>query len=186
MMAALEDCKSLVPDPERAPLIARAFEDLATGRFTKQEVIARMTEAGSRMRRGLVLSPQSFGHRVRNSIYVLAMATMEGHDLEGRALQRLLRRTRRRPIDIAFAAGGRPQCAEQASCSRQRSRRASHQTPNVSGCCSYWLVSNIGHWEGRRYMATGSERDQSGVSSGGAVAAALQRRNFTNEIVKKW
>src|SRR4051794_23600290 len=70
MMAALEDCKSLVPDPERAPLIARAFEDLATGRFTKQEVIARMTEAGSRMRRGLVLSPQSFGHMVRNSIYV--------------------------------------------------------------------------------------------------------------------
>jgi site-specific DNA recombinase len=48
--------KSLVPDPERAPLIARAFEDLATGRFTKQEVIARMTEAGLRTRRGLVLS----------------------------------------------------------------------------------------------------------------------------------
>ena len=62
--------KSLVPDPERAPLIARAFEDLATGRFTKQEVIARMTEAGLRTRRGLVLSPQSFGQMVRNSIYV--------------------------------------------------------------------------------------------------------------------
>ena len=39
--------KSLVADPERAPLIARAFEELATGRFTKQEVIARMTEAGN-------------------------------------------------------------------------------------------------------------------------------------------
>src|SRR5258707_1825823 len=62
--------KSLVPDPERASLIARAFEDLATGRFTKQEVIARMTEAGLRTRRGLVLSPQSFGKMVRNSIYV--------------------------------------------------------------------------------------------------------------------
>jgi site-specific DNA recombinase len=49
--------KSLVPDPERAPVIARAFEELATGRFTKQEVIARMTEAGLRTRRGLVLSP---------------------------------------------------------------------------------------------------------------------------------
>jgi hypothetical protein len=59
-----------VPDPERAPLIARAFEELATGRFTKQEVIARMTEAGLRTRRGLVLSPQSFGQMVRNSIYV--------------------------------------------------------------------------------------------------------------------
>jgi site-specific DNA recombinase len=62
--------KSLVPDPERAPLIARAFEELATGRFTKQEVIARMTEAGLRTRRGLVFSPQSFGQMVRNSIYV--------------------------------------------------------------------------------------------------------------------
>ena len=62
--------KSLVPDPERAPLIARAFEELATGRFTKQEVIARVTEAGLRTRRGLVLSPQSFGQMVRNSIYV--------------------------------------------------------------------------------------------------------------------
>jgi hypothetical protein len=62
--------KSLVPDPERAPLIARAFEELATGRFTKQEVIARMSEAGLRTRRGLVLSPQSFGQMVRNSIYI--------------------------------------------------------------------------------------------------------------------
>jgi len=48
-----------VPDPERAPLIARALQEFATGRFTKQEVIARMTEAGLRTRRGLVLSPQS-------------------------------------------------------------------------------------------------------------------------------
>ena len=62
--------KSLVPDPERAPLIAHAFEELATGRFTKQEVIARMTEAGLRTRRGLVLSPQSFGQIMRKSIYV--------------------------------------------------------------------------------------------------------------------
>ena len=61
---------SLVLDPERAPLIRRAFEELATGRFTKQEVIARVTEAGLRTRRGLVLSPQSFGQMMRNSIYV--------------------------------------------------------------------------------------------------------------------
>jgi recombinase len=61
---------AIIGDPERAPFIARAFEELATGRFTKQEVIARMTEAGLRTRRGLVLSPQSFGQIVRNSIYV--------------------------------------------------------------------------------------------------------------------
>jgi hypothetical protein len=58
--------KSLVPDREWAKLIARAFEELATGRFTKQEVSARMTEAGLRTRRGLMLSPQSFGQMVRN------------------------------------------------------------------------------------------------------------------------
>jgi site-specific DNA recombinase len=60
---------SLVHDPERAPLVKRAFEDLATGQFTKQEVIARATEAGLRSRKGLKLSPQSFGQMMRNPIY---------------------------------------------------------------------------------------------------------------------
>ena len=54
--------KSLVLDPERASLVREMFEDYATGRFTKQEVLARTTESGLRTRRGLVLSPQSFGH----------------------------------------------------------------------------------------------------------------------------
>jgi len=62
--------KSLIPDPERAPLVKQAFEDFATGRFTKQEVLARVTELGLRTRRGLVLSPQSFGQMLRNSIYI--------------------------------------------------------------------------------------------------------------------
>jgi site-specific DNA recombinase len=62
--------RSLAHDPERAPLLKRAFEDLATGRYTKQEVIARATEAGLRSRKGLALSPQSFGHMMRNSIYM--------------------------------------------------------------------------------------------------------------------
>ena len=29
--------KSLMPDPERAPLVRRAFEEYATGRFTKEQ-----------------------------------------------------------------------------------------------------------------------------------------------------
>src|ERR671925_1602931 len=62
--------KSLVHDPDRAELLKRAFEDLATGRYTKQEVIARVTEAGLRSRKGLPLSPQSFGQMMRNPIYV--------------------------------------------------------------------------------------------------------------------
>jgi hypothetical protein len=62
--------KSLVRDPDRAELMKRAFEDLATGRYTKQEVIARATAAGLRSRKGLTLSPQSFGQLMRNPIYI--------------------------------------------------------------------------------------------------------------------
>ncbi len=61
---------SLVHDPERGPLVRRAFEDLAAGQYTKQEVIARATEAGLRSRKGLALSPQSFGQMMRNPIYI--------------------------------------------------------------------------------------------------------------------
>ncbi len=62
--------KSLVHDPDRAELVKQAFEDLATGRYTKQEVIARATAAGLRSRKGLTLSPQSFGQMMRNPIYI--------------------------------------------------------------------------------------------------------------------
>ncbi len=62
--------KSLVPDPNRAPPVKQMFEDFATGGFTKQEVLARVTERGLRTRRGLVLSPQSFGQMLRNTIYI--------------------------------------------------------------------------------------------------------------------
>jgi site-specific DNA recombinase len=62
--------KTLIPDPERAPLVQQMFEDYASGRFTKQEVLARITERGLRTRRGLVLSPQSFGKMLRNQIYI--------------------------------------------------------------------------------------------------------------------
>jgi DNA invertase Pin-like site-specific DNA recombinase len=60
---------SLVHDPERGSLVRQAFEDLATGQFTKQEVIARVTVAGLRSRKGLTISPQSFGQMMRNPIY---------------------------------------------------------------------------------------------------------------------
>jgi DNA invertase Pin-like site-specific DNA recombinase len=62
--------KSLLHDPDRAELVKRAFVDLATGRYTKQDVIARATEAGLRSRKGLTLSPQSFGQLMRNPIYI--------------------------------------------------------------------------------------------------------------------
>ena len=37
---------SLVHDPERGPLVKRAFEDLASGRFTMKEVVRRANELG--------------------------------------------------------------------------------------------------------------------------------------------
>ena len=40
--------KSLVPDPERAPLVKQMFEEYASGRFTKQQVLARITQRGLR------------------------------------------------------------------------------------------------------------------------------------------
>ena len=35
--------KSLMPDPERAPIVRRMFRDFATGRFTKQELLHEVT-----------------------------------------------------------------------------------------------------------------------------------------------
>jgi DNA invertase Pin-like site-specific DNA recombinase len=40
--------KSMILDPERAPLVRRAFQDFATGRFTKQEVRNNVTALGPR------------------------------------------------------------------------------------------------------------------------------------------
>jgi site-specific DNA recombinase len=61
---------SLLHDPDRAALVKQVFEDYASGRFTKQEVLARATASGLRTRRGLVLSPQSFGQMLKCSLYI--------------------------------------------------------------------------------------------------------------------
>ena len=61
---------SLVHDSVRGPLVKQAFEDLASGQFTAQEVIRRATDAGLRTRRDRPLSPQTFGNMLRNRIYI--------------------------------------------------------------------------------------------------------------------
>jgi DNA invertase Pin-like site-specific DNA recombinase len=43
---------SLIPDPERASLVRRAFQDFATGRFTKHEVRKAVNDLGLKTRRG--------------------------------------------------------------------------------------------------------------------------------------
>lgn len=62
--------KSLVEDPERAPLVRRAFEELATGRYTKQQVLAEVTRLGLRTRRGSKVSSQTFDALLENQLYI--------------------------------------------------------------------------------------------------------------------
>ena len=57
--------KSLVPTRNGRHSSNRCSRSTRRGRFTKQEVLARATEGGLRTRRGLVLSPQSFGQMLR-------------------------------------------------------------------------------------------------------------------------
>jgi hypothetical protein len=58
--------KSLMPDPERAPLVRRAFEEYATGRFTKQQLLKQSRAWGLTNRRGCPLTSQAIGVLLRN------------------------------------------------------------------------------------------------------------------------
>ena len=62
--------KSLMPDPERAPIVRRVFEQYATGRFTKQQMLQKATTWGLRNRRGQPLSSQGIGMLLRNQLYI--------------------------------------------------------------------------------------------------------------------
>ena len=61
--------KSLMPDPERAPLVRRAFEEYATGRFTKQQLLKQARAWGLTNRRGRPLTSQAIGVLLRNQLY---------------------------------------------------------------------------------------------------------------------
>ena len=62
--------KSLVPDPERAPLVRRAFQEFATGRFTKDEVRRNVISLGLKTRRGKPVPSQTFDAMLRNRAYI--------------------------------------------------------------------------------------------------------------------
>lgn len=62
--------KSLMADPKRAPLVRRAFEEYATGRFTKQQLLAQVSTWGLTNRRGKPLTSQAIGVLLRNQVYV--------------------------------------------------------------------------------------------------------------------
>ena len=61
--------KSLMPDPERAPIVRRVFEEYGTGRFTKQQVLEQSRAWGLTNRRGSPLTSQAIGVLLRNQLY---------------------------------------------------------------------------------------------------------------------
>jgi hypothetical protein len=61
--------KSLVHDPERAPLVRRAFQDYATGQYTKEQLLKRARMSGLTNRRGKPLTSQAIGMLLRNHLY---------------------------------------------------------------------------------------------------------------------
>src|SRR5438874_4734810 len=62
--------RSLIPDPERAHLVRRAFHDFATGRFTKHEVRKNVNALGLTTRRGKPVPSQTFDAMLRNRAYI--------------------------------------------------------------------------------------------------------------------
>jgi site-specific DNA recombinase len=61
--------RSLMHDPERAPLVRRAFEDYATGQYTKEQLLNRARTCGLTNRRGKPLTSQAIGMSLRNQLY---------------------------------------------------------------------------------------------------------------------
>jgi DNA invertase Pin-like site-specific DNA recombinase len=69
--------KSLVHDPERAPLVRRAFEEYATGHYTKEQLLKRARAWGLTNRRGKPLTSQAIGTLLRNQLYASIMDVPE-------------------------------------------------------------------------------------------------------------
>jgi hypothetical protein len=61
--------KSLIHDPQRGSLVRRAFEDYATGRFTKEQLLKQVRTWGLTNRRGRPLTSQAIGVLLRNQLY---------------------------------------------------------------------------------------------------------------------
>jgi Recombinase len=56
-------------DPERSPLVRRVFEEYATGRFTKEQLLQQAKGWGLTNRRGRPLTSQAIGMLLRNQLY---------------------------------------------------------------------------------------------------------------------
>src|SRR5262245_29890716 len=61
--------RSLVHDPERAALVQHAFQEYATGRFTKEHLLKHVRTWGLTNRRDKPLTSQAMGLLLRNQLY---------------------------------------------------------------------------------------------------------------------
>jgi site-specific DNA recombinase len=68
--APVDGTKNIVQDPDRAPLMRKAFELLATGSYTKESVLRQINAMGLRTEKGAELTPQSFSQYIKNPLYM--------------------------------------------------------------------------------------------------------------------
>jgi len=61
--------KGIIVDKERAPLIKKAFELVASGSYSSDGVLRTVTALGLRTPNNLVLPKQSFSKMLKNPIY---------------------------------------------------------------------------------------------------------------------
>lgn len=73
---------SIAPDPQRGPLIRRAFELVGSGLHTKREALRLVTNLGLRTLRARPVSPQTFQQMLRNPIYCGWLGVKSWGDLE--------------------------------------------------------------------------------------------------------
>jgi site-specific DNA recombinase len=80
------DCEApnLLPDPQRAPLIRRAFEEYADGSFQKSQVLEHVTSLGLKDIAGRPVIAQSFDKMLRNPVYTGLIVSSFGVRARGR------------------------------------------------------------------------------------------------------
>jgi len=66
---ATRDSANLMPDPDRAPLVRKAFELYGTGTLSRAEVLRQLANLGLTTHAGKRLTAQSFENLLRNPIY---------------------------------------------------------------------------------------------------------------------
>lgn len=69
--------KTIVPDPERAFLIKKLFQEFSTGVYSQAELIRKTKEWGLQSRKGNTISTQTFSDVLRNPFYYGCMRIKE-------------------------------------------------------------------------------------------------------------